>query len=138
MQWFYAFSIAPQIPTSPPPARPANATKNPFTQLRSTHGQKRPLDADEGENFRWGNVRQNNKRSRTEGEPGKPPEGYKCKICESPDVSTDRPIDKELASLTQFPSILSTTVQTGRSRMRAISARYAKRYVYLKESGIFC
>ena len=63
-QWFYAFSIAPQTPTTPAPPRPANATKNPFTE-RIPHGQKRPLHGDDGENFRWGSVKGGNKRSRT-------------------------------------------------------------------------
>lgn len=84
-RWFYAFSIAPQTPTTPPPSRPANATRNPFTE-RIPHGQKRPLQNDDGENFRWGTVQGGNKRGRPNGgEPGKPPPGYKCKICESAD-----------------------------------------------------
>ncbi|KAI0697601.1 nuclear protein [Cytidiella melzeri] len=85
-QWFYAFSISPQNATSAPLPRPANATKNPFTDYRGTQGTKRQLPVDDaGENFRWGAVKQSSKRSRVETEPGKPPPGYKCKICESPD-----------------------------------------------------
>lgn len=80
-RWFYAFSIAPQTSTTPAPARPANATKNPFTERLP---QKRGFPGEDGD-YRWGG-QGGNKRSRTEGgEPGKPPSGYKCKICESPD-----------------------------------------------------
>jgi len=43
-------------------ARPANVTKNPFTQI--VRPPKRPIEESEGENFRWGNVRQPGKRSR--------------------------------------------------------------------------
>ncbi|PCH37719.1 nuclear protein [Wolfiporia cocos MD-104 SS10] len=85
-RWFYAFSIAPQTPNSPAPARPANVTQNPFT-MTVPRAPKRPLDSeaenDAGVNYRWGDVKQPQKRSRTDGEPGKPPAGYKCKICES-------------------------------------------------------
>ena len=62
MKWFYAFSIAPMTPSSTVVARPANATKNPFTQIGRP--PKRLIDETEGENFRWGNVRQPGKRSR--------------------------------------------------------------------------
>ena len=61
VKWFYAFSIAPTTPSSTPIPRPANATKNPFTQ--SARPQKRPVDS-EGENFIWGNVPQPGKRMR--------------------------------------------------------------------------
>lgn len=65
IQWFYAFSIAPQTGTTAPAPRPANATKNPFTEFRGTQGTKRQLPVDDaGENFRWGAVKQNSKRSR--------------------------------------------------------------------------
>ncbi|KAI0094333.1 CwfJ C-terminus 1-domain-containing protein-like protein [Irpex rosettiformis] len=86
-RWFYAFSISPQSSTPAPVSRPPNATKNPFTDVKMTQGTKRQLAVDDaGENFRWGAVKQGSKRSRTEAtEPGKPPPGYKCKICESPD-----------------------------------------------------
>ncbi|KAI0372979.1 nuclear protein [Pilatotrama ljubarskyi] len=78
-RWFYAFSITPLSQASEPPPKPANATQNPFLH----RAPKRPLDS--GEDYRWGNTQQPGKRSRTEGEPGKPPAGYKCKICESPE-----------------------------------------------------
>ncbi|KAL7283651.1 hypothetical protein ACG7TL_003087 [Trametes sanguinea] len=78
-RWFYAFSIAPLTPTSEPPPKPANATQNPFLHK----ALKRPLDS--GEDYRWGNNQQPGKRSRTEEPSGKPPAGYKCKICESPE-----------------------------------------------------
>ena len=61
-QWFYAFSISPN--SSAPPSRPNNATKNPFTELVQRL-QKRPLDMNEGENFRWGNQKVPAKRTRT-------------------------------------------------------------------------
>ncbi|KAI0784379.1 CwfJ C-terminus 1-domain-containing protein-like protein [Abortiporus biennis] len=86
-RWFYAFSIAPLSPNSPQTARPANSTGNPFTERTVPRGMKRPFESGnaEGENFRWGNVKQSGKRSRVGGQEGKPPAGYKCKICESPD-----------------------------------------------------
>ncbi|RPD66453.1 nuclear protein [Lentinus tigrinus ALCF2SS1-7] len=71
-RWFYAFSIAPLSPTSEPQPKPANATQNPFLH----RPPKRPLDT---------GTQQPGKRSRTDGPEGKPPSGYKCKICESPD-----------------------------------------------------
>jgi len=61
-QWFYAFSISPD--SSVPTPRPNNATKNPFTEVVQRM-QKRPLDMNEGENFRWGNQRVPAKRTRT-------------------------------------------------------------------------
>ncbi|KAI8989743.1 nuclear protein [Trametes punicea] len=76
-RWFYAFSIAPLPPNSEPPPRPANATQNPFLY----RAPKRPLDS--GEDYRWGSNHQPGKRSRTDDASGKPPSGYKCKICES-------------------------------------------------------
>ena len=52
MQWFYAFSIAPQTEMAPPLPRPANATASPFD---FKPGVKRDFNvADSGENFRWG------------------------------------------------------------------------------------
>ncbi|KAJ8594437.1 hypothetical protein M405DRAFT_850139 [Rhizopogon salebrosus TDB-379] len=85
-RWFYAFSITPPSLSNPTPARPTNATKNPFTEI-APRAQKRTLEAfDEGENFIWGNVRQPGKRSRIDapqGEEGKPPPGYKCRRCDS-------------------------------------------------------
>ncbi|KAG5647316.1 hypothetical protein DXG03_000854 [Asterophora parasitica] len=80
-RWFYAFSIAPNAPGPTP--RPANATNNPF---KGTYRPaKRPRETtDTAENFIFGNVRQPQKRSRiVQGEPGKPPPGYKCRRCES-------------------------------------------------------
>ncbi|RDB21197.1 Zinc finger CCCH domain-containing protein 59 [Hypsizygus marmoreus] len=80
-RWFYAFSLAPHTPGAVP--RPANATKNPFRES-APRAVKRPHENAEGENFIFGNVRQPVKRSRiVEGEPGKPPPGYKCRRCES-------------------------------------------------------
>ena len=61
-QWFYAFSISPAAAAQNP--RPNNATKNPFTELVQ-RAQKRPLEANEGENFRWGNQKIPSKRTRT-------------------------------------------------------------------------
>lgn len=47
-----------------PPARPTNATKNPFLEA-APRAHKRPLDnMDGGENFIFGNVQQPVKRSR--------------------------------------------------------------------------
>ena len=62
LQWFYAFSINPN--SSAPTPRPNNATKNPFTEFVQRL-QKRPLDMNEGENFRWGNQKVPAKRTRT-------------------------------------------------------------------------
>ncbi|OBZ69111.1 Zinc finger CCCH domain-containing protein 59 [Grifola frondosa] len=81
-RWFYAFSISPNTETTAPPPRPANSTKNPFTEMQ--RAPKRPLESDAGQDYRWGDIQQP-KRSRTDGPPGKPPAGYKCKICESPE-----------------------------------------------------
>jgi hypothetical protein len=95
-----------------PPVRPPNATKNPFLES-ALRAHKRPLDnVDGAENFIFGNVQQPVKRSRVgeilhdlslselnvvilcrclvilvQGEPGKPPPGYKCRRCESTEVS---------------------------------------------------
>ncbi|KAI1794660.1 nuclear protein [Ganoderma leucocontextum] len=69
-RWFYAFSIAALSATSEPQLKPANATQNPFLH----RAPKRRLDS---------GVQQPGKRSRTDGPQGKPPAGYKCKICES-------------------------------------------------------
>ncbi|KAG8943435.1 hypothetical protein FRC04_002900 [Tulasnella sp. 424] len=75
-RWFYAFSIAPQTEPSQPQPRPANATPSPF----ANRGGKRELDTGGGENFIWGN---DAKRARRDGT--KPPPGYACKICQSPE-----------------------------------------------------
>ncbi|CAA7271593.1 unnamed protein product [Cyclocybe aegerita] len=82
-RWFYAFSIAPNT-TGEAQARPANTTKNPFVG-GVPRAQKRTLDMDGGENYIFGNVQQPVKRTRVvqQGEPGKPPPGYKCRRCES-------------------------------------------------------
>ncbi|KAI0071557.1 nuclear protein [Panus rudis PR-1116 ss-1] len=78
-RWFYAFSIAPHDPKAPLPARPTNATPNPFTDKAALlQSRKRPHDG-------AGDSRQPGKKTRVDGEDGKPPSGYKCKICESPD-----------------------------------------------------
>ncbi|KAG6854723.1 hypothetical protein C0991_002436 [Blastosporella zonata] len=80
-RWFYAFSITPNVPGQV--ARPANASKNPFLET-GYRPAKRPHETAEGENFIFGNVRPPTKRSRiVQGEPGKPPPGYKCRRCES-------------------------------------------------------
>jgi hypothetical protein len=47
----------------PPPPRPANTTKNPFTKHAPQH-IKRALETGEGENYIFGNVRQRVKRTR--------------------------------------------------------------------------
>ncbi|KZT26632.1 hypothetical protein NEOLEDRAFT_1147265 [Neolentinus lepideus HHB14362 ss-1] len=80
-QWFYAFSIAPPSLDAPPPARPTNATANPFANARPP---KRSIDDAEPENFIWGNVNQPGKKQRhnAAGEK-KPRPGYKCRKCES-------------------------------------------------------
>ncbi|KAJ3515729.1 hypothetical protein NLJ89_g1570 [Agrocybe chaxingu] len=82
-RWFYAFSIGANT-TGEPQARPPNATKNPFVG-GIPRPQKRTLDMDGGENYIFGNVQQPVKRTRVaqQGEPGKPPPGYKCRRCES-------------------------------------------------------
>ncbi|KAJ7632977.1 CwfJ C-terminus 1-domain-containing protein-like protein [Roridomyces roridus] len=84
-RWFYAFSIAPQSAADAPAPRPSNATKNPFTESSVSRPLKRPYESTaEGENYIFGNVRQPQKRTRVaEGDPGKPPPGYKCHRCES-------------------------------------------------------
>lgn len=80
-RWFYAFSISPVTEISPPPPRPNNTTKNPFTEF-VPRAQKRPLETSDGENFRWGNQSMPAKKIRT-GDPSKPPQGYQCRICKS-------------------------------------------------------
>ncbi|KAF5315677.1 hypothetical protein D9611_004814 [Ephemerocybe angulata] len=86
-RWFYAFTISPITPTTAPAPKPANATRNPFTSGVRRNLGKRQLD-DTAENFIWGAVNQGNKRTKVipQGEPGKPPPGYKCRRCESTDV----------------------------------------------------
>lgn len=68
-RWFYAFTIAPGLPAAPP-ARPPNATQNPFTDAPARRA-KRPHDVEDGAtDYRWGTTAQpgaggNKKRSRT-------------------------------------------------------------------------
>ncbi|ESK94140.1 nucleus protein [Moniliophthora roreri MCA 2997] len=66
-RWFYAFSISPN---SPQP-KPANVTKNPFTESEPRQ-LKRSFDEAAGENYIW-----------DKSQNGKPPPGYKCRRCES-------------------------------------------------------
>ncbi|KAG6877730.1 hypothetical protein C0993_004547 [Termitomyces sp. T159_Od127] len=61
-RWFYAFSITPKLGQVP---RPANASRNPFTE--GIHRPvKRPHQYAESENFIFGNVQVPTKRSRIE------------------------------------------------------------------------
>lgn len=49
-QWFYAFTLPPQTPSTPLPVRPANATPSPFglvAQQLQTNGKKRTAEDDE-------------------------------------------------------------------------------------------
>ncbi|KAG6851286.1 hypothetical protein H0H93_011722 [Arthromyces matolae] len=96
-RWFYAFSITPKMGQVP---RPTNVTHNPFTQITS-RPEKRSHEKVEDTNFIFGNVRPPAKRTRlglsqicihrrndlipfkAQGEPGKPPPGYKCRRCDS-------------------------------------------------------
>ncbi|KAJ8521668.1 hypothetical protein ONZ45_g1663 [Pleurotus djamor] len=79
-RWFYAFSITPESADTSQPGKPANATKNPFTEHVPL---KRTADS-RNENFIFGDVQRPNKRPRaTDGSSTKPPPGYKCKRCES-------------------------------------------------------
>ncbi|KAJ7864857.1 hypothetical protein B0H14DRAFT_431589 [Mycena olivaceomarginata] len=133
-RWFYAFSIAPNSPTAAPVARPANATKNPFTEAPASFARpmKRPFEstADSGENFIFGNnVQKPLKRTRVvEGDPGKPPPGYKCHRCESGEVGRDFSFTRlSLKFLCAAASTSSTTAPSGRSRRRGTCARYVIR-----------
>ncbi|WWC96714.1 hypothetical protein V866_003586 [Kwoniella sp. B9012] len=82
-RWFYAFTLPPQTATSPLPAKPANATPNPYVMpstpsSSSTSSRKRgPL---EDQNYIFGG--QQAKKGRTEG--AVPPDNYVCKICAQP------------------------------------------------------
>ncbi|KAK0211787.1 nuclear protein [Armillaria fumosa] len=87
-RWFYAFSISPNTPTTAPMARPANASKNPFTEA-TYRPPKRTIDESDGQNFIFGDVKKPMKRSRVD-HGDKPPPGYKCRRCEG----TDHFIDK--------------------------------------------
>ncbi|THG97269.1 hypothetical protein EW145_g7647 [Phellinidium pouzarii] len=85
-RWFYAFSIAPPSSTAPAQTKPANLTANPFTSAAFSRpsSTKRPVDMAEVENFIFGAIQQPlAKKARHEREGGKPPPGYKCRICES-------------------------------------------------------
>ncbi|KAI0302241.1 CwfJ C-terminus 2-domain-containing protein-like protein [Russula brevipes] len=82
-RWFYAFVITPQAHTTTAPQRPANATTNPFTDIPRV--DKRPFDAAEGENFRWGSVQRPWKRNHKEEGRSNPPPGYRCKRCDGID-----------------------------------------------------
>ncbi|KAL5511306.1 hypothetical protein ACEPAH_4522 [Sanghuangporus vaninii] len=88
-RWFYAFSISPGSALSSAQAKPPNATPNPFTSptFSGAGSIKRPADMDDIDNFIFGAITQPvAKKPRSEkGEGGKPPPGYKCKICESTD-----------------------------------------------------
>ncbi|CAL1705644.1 unnamed protein product [Somion occarium] len=86
-RWFYAFNISPHDPNAPAPPKPANATANPFTARGLNRGTKRPLESvhEGAPDFRWGNGNQRGKKTRIVADDGKPPPGYKCKICEAPD-----------------------------------------------------
>ncbi|KAF4603696.1 hypothetical protein EYR40_000864 [Pleurotus pulmonarius] len=81
-RWFYAFSISPASTDAANTAKPANSTKNPFTEYILQPSAKRPIEGN-GENFIFGSVQHPNKRSRMGDSSGKPPPGYKCKRCES-------------------------------------------------------
>ncbi|KXN86945.1 Zinc finger CCCH domain-containing protein 59, partial [Leucoagaricus sp. SymC.cos] len=71
-RWFYAFNISSRLTGSA--SRPHNAATNPFLEP-ATRGPKRTFETSEADNFIFGNVPQ--------GQPGKPPPGYKCRRCES-------------------------------------------------------
>ncbi|EJD53148.1 hypothetical protein AURDEDRAFT_81386, partial [Auricularia subglabra TFB-10046 SS5] len=76
-RWFYAFSIAPGIQTMPP-----KSGNNPFVVANAP--PKRPLEDAPGENYIWGNAAQPPpKRAKTDKNSKRPPEGYKCRICQS-------------------------------------------------------
>ncbi|KAL0946817.1 hypothetical protein HGRIS_012986 [Hohenbuehelia grisea] len=84
-RWFYAFSIAPLQSDAPALPKPANATKNPFTEAVARAPKRAMPTEGDGENYIFGNIQRPGKRTRTDaqGEPGKPPPGYKCRRCES-------------------------------------------------------
>ncbi|KAF8896981.1 CwfJ C-terminus 1-domain-containing protein-like protein [Mucidula mucida] len=84
-RWFYAFSIAPNGPAAVPASKPANASKNPFTEaVHIPRKREMPEMDDSGQNFIFGNVQKPVKRARVD-RGDKPPEGYKCKRCEGTD-----------------------------------------------------
>ncbi|KAI0306802.1 nuclear protein [Multifurca ochricompacta] len=82
-RWFYAFAITPNVQTTGESQMPANATPNPF--IDSPRADKRPFEAAEGGNYRWGDVERPWKRSNRGGEQGKLPLGYRCKRCDGTD-----------------------------------------------------
>ncbi|KAH7911427.1 CwfJ C-terminus 1-domain-containing protein-like protein [Hygrophoropsis aurantiaca] len=113
--WFYAFSIAPSTPEAVPPARPANATKNPFTEVIS-RPLKRPLEASEGQNFIWGNVSQGaGKRTRT---------SIFSLFSNMPHQMGNRLLDISVVGVNQ-QSTLSTTVLNALSLQKDTSAKFA-------------
>ncbi|KAH7107608.1 CwfJ C-terminus 1-domain-containing protein-like protein [Auriculariales sp. MPI-PUGE-AT-0066] len=91
-RWFYAFSIA----SGAQAAVASKTTQNPFSQSQPnsqprsapTKRTLEQLDQPSNDNFIWdmGNAPPPPKRTRIEqgqGESKRPPEGYKCRICES-------------------------------------------------------
>ncbi|PPQ98832.1 hypothetical protein CVT24_003386 [Panaeolus cyanescens] len=108
-RWFYAFTLSPTTSRSEPQQRPSNATKNPFFDF-APRPSKRPVD-DAGENFFFGGASQPTKRVRKaqDGEPGKPPPGYKCKICDADDhfikdcPDRTKPPDNYICKICQEP-----------------------------------
>ncbi|KAF9527034.1 nuclear protein [Crepidotus variabilis] len=121
-RWFYAFTISPNNPTETP-ARPPNATRNPFLE-GGPRPPKRQLNnnTEGGENFIFGNIQQPNKRSRVaQTETGKPPPGYKCRRCESTEVRMHRNLPAPRAEPTS--SISSTIVPSGQNLQKITFAK---------------
>ncbi|KAK4686926.1 CWF19-like protein 1, partial [Tremellales sp. Uapishka_1] len=86
-RWFYAFTLPPQTATTPIPARPANASPNPYilgatipVPASAVAGMKRSAPL-EDQNFIFGGQGAN-KKGKTDA--GPPPEHYVCKICQLP------------------------------------------------------
>ena len=92
------------------------------------------MESDEGANYRWGDVKQPGKRSRTDGQTGKPPEGYKCKICESPDVSRLSATARKDMLADAGNSTSLVTAPIARSPKKVIYARSAMRYPFVLTS----
>ncbi|KAL7423731.1 hypothetical protein Q5752_001313 [Cryptotrichosporon argae] len=99
-RWFYAFTLPPQTPSMPIPERPANATPNPLVFASLSPAASGPQDCSSGR--KRGHDEEENgesKRGRTDGDvvpeaslphdgearSSKPPPGYVCNICQSPD-----------------------------------------------------
>ncbi|THH28827.1 hypothetical protein EUX98_g5363 [Antrodiella citrinella] len=123
-RWFYAFSITPASASKPALPRPENATGNPLAERGVRRGLKRPMALeDEGENFRWGHVNQSAKKPRS-GPQGGPPEGYKCKICESSEVCRANYGRYRYTSFIINVSISSPTAPTEPNRKKATYAKY--------------